>query len=503
MREPRRMIACAFGVRAFGVRVRSSALGAPALCAFCVYPTTRPMMGESETTMETVNESHGEKRARDDGLLSPNTAARKTARWVCSNGDKASERVGENGDAIVDDSVDTRVATAARASVADADGALADHRLQATIPPPSGESNLRPVQERTCGICQEEFKSRNKMMVHVRERHPTGHGARGGCGSKERRAAKRARTQAPTPLSPAVAPALAMVTVETEDATLMVKSHQQVKEVDEPAMVASGPDVSSPGAWLAAAGLAKYAETIVSASDAESVDDFALLSTEEVEALVKGVGLGVCSAARLRRAINSLSKSEPTAPPPPKEQPPKPPTPPPPSPSPPPQAKAPKQLLSCGFCGELCCGRTDLFRHLREKHARGWIGAWPKGARGRGFVAVGEGRSRGNSIPKLRRGQVHRRGGKHYLATAAAKADEGEAVTGAVQRAQRAKERAGRAKAQRPKAKPPRQLRKPRWRWSRSSERTARRDEQIEHAACEACDAAVCAPTGETQPEAG
>ena len=47
---------------------------------------------------------------------------------------------------------------------------------------------------------------------------------------------------------------------------------------------------ASGGGWLLAAGLAKYAETIVSASDAESVDDFALLSTEEVEALVKGVG---------------------------------------------------------------------------------------------------------------------------------------------------------------------------------------------------------------------
>ena len=480
------------------------------------------MMGESETTMETTNESHGEKRARDDGLLSPNTATRKTARWGCSGGDKANERVEESDDAIVDASVVTRVATAARASVADADGPLANHRLQATIPPPSGESSLRPVQERTCGICQEEFESRNKMMKHVRERHPTGHGARGGCGSKERRAAMRAHTQAPMPLSPAGAPALARATVETVDATPMLESHQQVREVDEPAMVASRPDASSPGAWLVAAGLAKYAETIVSASDAESVDDFALLSTEEVEALVKGVGLGVCSAAKLRRAINGLSESEPTthdlsvfggaerqdgasvesAPPPPKEQPPTPPTPPPPSPSPPLQSKAPQQLLSCGFCGELCCGRTDLFRHLREKHARGWIGAWPKGARGRGFVAVGEGRSRGNSIPKLRRGQVHRREGKHHPAKAAAEADEGEAATGAAQRAQRAKERAGRVKAQRPKAKPPRQLRKPRWRWSGSSERTARRGEQIEHAACEACEAAVCTPTGEAQLEA-
>ena len=71
-------------------------------------------------------------------------------------------------------------------------GAKGDHHRQLAAPPPSEESAKRPVIERTCGICRKIFESRNAMMIHVRTRHPTGHGRGGGQGAKARRKAMRA-----------------------------------------------------------------------------------------------------------------------------------------------------------------------------------------------------------------------------------------------------------------------------------------------------------------------
>merc|ERR1719271_1915573 len=66
-------------------------------------------------------------------------------------------------------------------------------------------------------------------------------------------------------------------------------------------------------AWLVAAGLAKQADQIMEACDAECVEDFGLLSAESIEALVNDVGLKLVSAEKLRRAVAGLKLAQPEA----------------------------------------------------------------------------------------------------------------------------------------------------------------------------------------------
>ena len=101
-------------------------------------------------------------------------------------------------DAVATESIDSAVISSSGTVAATMEDT---NRLQAA-PPPFGEPAERPVDERTCGICEEVFQSRNAMMRHVRERHPTGHGDSGGRGARERRMRKRTAEQVTPPLPP-------------------------------------------------------------------------------------------------------------------------------------------------------------------------------------------------------------------------------------------------------------------------------------------------------------
>ena len=293
----------------------------------------------------------GEKRERQESISRCND--RKTAKvlWVPESGgdgdDPAAKAVGAV-DGARDDASSTGVADT---GAADMQGD--QYPLAARVPPSGDLAAMRPESERTCGICKQSFDSRNAMMIHVRACHPTGHGVRSGRGARARREAKReAKRSAPPALLPPQSPS--PPDSECNAVQVVMLGEAEAAGVrDEP------PEVGG-----------------------EATANKAAMETDGGEA-----------------EASSL-EAEPTSPPPeadpPREQ------------EKPRAAPRPyKKLHDCGFCGILCHGRTDLFRHLREAHACGWIGAVRKGTRGRRFKPSSGG-SRGNFIPRLRRSKQHR-----------------------------------------------------------------------------------------------